>query len=187
MWDSFVNKTKDRKPVPLVMEALSRIKEPEGKVALDLGCGAGVEVRAIREAGFFVYAVDSEPEAIKNLDGILSVITFSGYMEHFAFNIPCDLVVAWNSLPFLKKNDAKKVILRVKESLNPEGLFVFSVFGKKDGFVKQGLANGFARQEIKNCLSGMKLLHFSETEKEAVDASGEMKHWHLFTGIAQKI
>jgi SAM-dependent methyltransferase len=192
MWKEFIEITKNRKPWPLVLEAISYVKSPIGKHALDLGCGGGVDTIALSNAGFIVDAIDSEPTAsniFKNNPDISSdsVKLIIKPMEHFDFsNKNYDFVVAWNSLPFIKKEDAMELIKSVINSLNSGGVFVFSVFGENDGFVKEGKACVFYKDELIVLLDGMTPLHFEEIERGGHTASGEIKHWHFFTGIVQK-
>lgn len=186
MWKEFINKTKNREPQHLILEAISHFENPFGYYSLDLGCGSGVDSLAMRDAGFFVHAIDGELEAIKLLENKHRIFPVHQNIENFEFSTIYHIVVAWNSLPFLKKKDAKKVIEDIKKSLLPGGIFVFSLFGKHDGFVKNKKAISFSFKELMSQLKGFNMVHFSEKEEEYLSVAGEMKHWHLFTGIIQK-
>lgn len=41
-------------------------------------------------------------------------------------------------------------------------------------------------QEVKALFSDFELIQFNEIEKNAILASGEEKHWHIYDIIAQK-
>ena len=41
-------------------------------------------------------------------------------------------------------------------------------------------------QEVKALFSDFELIQFNEIEKDAIIASGEKKHWHIYDIIAQK-
>ncbi len=67
------------------------------------------------------------------------------------------------------------------------GYFVGNFFGKKDTWAKTKENLIFlTEQEVKALFSEFKLIQFNEIEKDAVIASGEKKHWHIYDIIAQK-
>ena len=67
------------------------------------------------------------------------------------------------------------------------GYFVGNFFGKKDTWTetKENLIF-LTEQEVKALFSDFELIQFNEIEKDAIIASGEKKHWHIYDVIAQK-
>ena len=67
------------------------------------------------------------------------------------------------------------------------GYFVGNFFGKKDTWAetKENLIF-LTEQEVKALFSDFELIQFNEIEKDAIIASGEKKHWHIYDVIAQK-
>ena len=67
------------------------------------------------------------------------------------------------------------------------GYFIGNFFGKKDTWAetKENLIF-LTEQEVKAIVSNFKLIQFNEIEKDAIIASGEKKHWHIYDVIAQK-
>ena len=65
------------------------------------------------------------------------------------------------------------------------GYFVGNFFGKKDTWAetKENLIF-LTEQEVKALFSDFELIQFNEID--AIIASGEKKHWHIYDVIAQK-
>ena len=67
------------------------------------------------------------------------------------------------------------------------GYFVGNFFGKKDTWADtQKTLIFLTEQEVKALFNDFELIQFNEIEKDAIIASGEKKHWHIYDVIAQK-
>ena len=68
-WAAYYDKLRDRPPRKTLMAALDAFGEPPpDALAIDLGCGAGRDIVEILRRGWRVVAVDSEPEALRQLE-----------------------------------------------------------------------------------------------------------------------
>jgi len=67
------------------------------------------------------------------------------------------------------------------------GYFVGNFFGKKDSWVESKENIFFLTEyEIRDLFNEFELIQFNEIEKDAIIASGEKKHWHIYDIIAKK-
>lgn len=187
-WRKFIEATKKRKPILLLQKILKNI--PKNGVALDLGCGAGVEVKYLAERGFKVTAVDKEKSSInwikKSCKGLPVNPIREDVVKYRIQPNSFDIIIAWNLLPFIKKESALKVLSKIQVGLKKKGYFVFSLFGPKDGFSPNKNMSFFEVAELKNLLPYLKFLKLLELKKESPGVLGKIKFWHLIQGIAQK-
>lgn len=188
-WEQYFKKHAKRKPRKQLIRAISFCKNKEN--ALDLGAGTLIESRfLIKKAFKNVVAVDSAPNAkifaksLKNKKFKFKNISFQEY--NFPKNT-FDLINAQFALPFYGKKGFNNFIKKIIGSLKPKGVFVGQFFGRKDSWNGRKLELVFhTRQQVINLLSGMKILEFTEEEKDGKTASENLKHWHIFHFIAQK-
>lgn len=61
LWRDYNEKQLGRLPRPLLLHALEETGPGRDRVALDLGCGARVEVAALAAAGWRVTGIDGSP------------------------------------------------------------------------------------------------------------------------------
>ncbi len=186
-WEDFYNITKDRPHWPLLAQAVSILTHKEN--ALDLGCGAGRDTRYLLEQGFYVTAVDSNPQAIALLAGFpqdhLRAVQSS--FDDFEFET-YDLVNAHFALPFAPKERFHEVFARVKRALNAGGIFVGQFFGVNDEWnTPENHMTFFTREQAEDELKGLKVVEFREEDVDSHVADGTPKHWHVFHIIAQKV
>lgn len=193
-WTKYIKNTKGRKPVGFLLEAVKILKERIGENngrALDLGCGAGNEVKYLAENGFGVEAVDIENAAIKSakeLSGDLPVkVIKSDVVDYSIKNNTYDLIICWRTIPFVKKEKAIDLLKRIQDGLKKNGLFVFSVFGPEDDWVKDNpKMSSFEYWEMKKFLSKLSFIRICEEQYTAPSVSGEIKFCHFINGIAEK-
>jgi len=190
-WSKFIEATKDRKPVDFLVEVIEKKKIKRG-FALDLGCGAGVDAKYLAENKFEVEAVDSDKEAIKQTrkisEGLSVKVIQSNIVDYKIKKNYYSIIIAWNSLSFLDKEKANKVLENVKKGLKREGFFIFSVFGTEDDWAKNYPKMSFwTINELKENLKGMNVIKITEKKKNEAGATGVVKFWHIIKGFAQKI
>ena len=186
VWENFYKHTRDRPPWPLLVRAVS-MHAHKGR-ALDLGCGAGRDTRYLLEQGSQVTAVDSDAHAIAILATFprehLRIVQ-SSFVD-FAFET-YDLINAHFALPFVAKNHFYEVVARVKQALQPEGIFVGQFFGIHDEWNTPGRDMTFlTREEAEGALQGLEIVEFREEDVDSHVADGSPKHWHVFHFIARK-
>jgi len=191
-WEEFVEATKGRNPIPLLIKAVELLGGVRGE-ALDLGCGAGVDAKYLAEKGFQVTAIDIHASAVEKTKAVcagLPVTVVQADVVEFgiapgAYN----LVMAWNTLPFLSKEDAGRVLVKIQNGLRTGGLLVFGVFGPEDDWAKKDhpKMSFWTEEELRELLSEMEFVELIETKQEGPSAVGEKKFWHKIQSIARKL
>jgi tellurite methyltransferase len=124
-WQRYYAATRDAPPAPLLVWAVRLL--PDGGDALDLGCGAGNDVRYLLRHGFQVTAVDAQAAALDALAPLAGPdlrLVHSTFAD-FAFE-QYDLVNAQLSLPFNPPDTFAAMFERLKSSLKPGGIFAGS-------------------------------------------------------------
>ncbi len=185
----YYNITKNAKPHLNVLNFINLNVSP-GK-AVDLGCGAGRDTIELLKNNWNVLSIDKE-----DTETIIREQLNQKEAENFKFkkcffgemNLPkVNLIVANFSLPFSKKELFSGIWKNITNSLSINGYFVGNFFGKRDTWAetKENLIF-LTEQEVKALFSNFELIQFNEIEKDALTASGEKKHWHIYDVIAQK-
>jgi len=187
-WMNFLQATKDRPPSDWLVKSLAVINTT-GR-ALDLGCGAGRDVRYLLSQGWDVTAVDQEAEAI----AIVSEITHehlrvvSSSFEDFDYGHETyDLISAQYSLPFLSPAALPDVFTCIKDALVPGGWFTGQFFGIRDTWNTPDTTMTFlTRDQVDDLLKSLNVIEVRDTEQDGTTAVGDSKHWHVFDVLAQK-
>jgi SAM-dependent methyltransferase len=186
-WKGYINTTKNKPPRELLVRALGYLKDKEA--ALDLGAGALNESKYLLNNGFKkVIAVDKE----ENLDLINEInnkaFTFEKVaIEDYIFpKSTFSLINAQFILPFIKRDDIKRIINSISNSLKAEGIFVGQFFGIKDDWSSAPDIYAYTEKEVKEFLADLDITYFQEEEKDGQTAMDGEKHWHLFHFIAKK-
>lgn len=115
-----------------------------GSSFLDLGCGQGRDSLFMARKGFKVTSVDSSNEAIHGLNLIakknnLNIQTICKNIEKFEVeDNKYSIINIFDTLHFLEKKDALKLIRQVKENIKDGGLLIISDFTTKDVLFKKG-------------------------------------------------
>ena len=158
--------------------------------ALDLGCGAGVDSKYLAKNGFKVIAVDNSSDAIKQAKKTCKELSVKVVKADIVnFKIEPDkysLIISWNTLPFLRKKEAKKVLESIKKGLKKEGLFIFSIFGENDDWKDKKQMSFWNLEEFKKKMKGVEFVELIEKQKKDSSATGQVKFWHLIQGVIKK-
>lgn len=185
----YYQKTKDRPVRQLYIEALKHLP-PSSKLALDLGCGAGIEVIDLVSRGFEVHAVDQEASFLEFISEridknpllnthVSPIETWNGWQS-------VDFLFAYDSLPFCRIGTLGNVLERVVSSVKPNGILAVSLFGMEDEWVILGKANGISSEKIRTLLSEFSILHFEEIKKNGSTVFEGQKKWHVIELIARR-
>ena len=154
---------------------------------LDLGCGNGQDDIVASEVGFKVTAVDKN--VVEKMTENMSINFVIDKIENFKIEQDkYNFIYADNSLPFLIKNDAIKVIKDASIKLKNGGVLYFSLFGVNDAWSGDKNINFWTRNEINELISTLGLSLYKKVEEEGYSPkmNGEIKYWHIFRFILKK-
>ena len=193
-WEGFYSAVEGRALREVFVDALPLLPtaSPDDRalVAVDLGCGDGMETLVLLTRGWTVFAVDlsqagidrlvesAPPEASKRLTTRVEAFT--------DVNIPAaDLDYAGLSLPFRKDSDFEHVWRRITNALQPNGFFVGHLFGPNDSWADTPDMNFHSRAEVETLLAPLEIVSLREEDEDGEAVSGP-KHWHVFHVIARR-
>lgn len=196
-WIEYYNATNGKtKPRSTLLKAIELFENESciiPKLAIDLGCGAGLDSLALLKSGWAVYAIDNQPAAIANLLAItpslfhdqLSTSIVSFETIH---NLPLSyLINASFSLPFLAKQEFYKFWTVIEQSIYPEGRFAGSFFGEKDGWRSRSDMTFLSCEKLFHLFKHFKIELFEEEKLVHPDALGCSKLWHKYSIVAKKL
>jgi tellurite methyltransferase len=193
-YDITRERTPPRKNLVTALEYFSKDKIIFSKVAIDLGCGSGIDTIELLKHGWSVLAMDSQPEAISSLlysarqlslcdDKLITKIcsfeTLNSLPQSYLIN-------ASFSLPFLNQDSFFKLWELIIIALHPGGRFSGSFFGIHDDWNTRSDMIFFTREEIYNLFTQFKIEFFEEEEQDGPDAFGRIKYWHKYLVVAKK-
>ena len=190
-WSAYNAAQGDRPPRPLCREVMGLAGPGRGRTAIDLGCGAGTETRALLRQGWRVIAVDSAPTTQEHVlaatadldrDG-LSIRTSS--FADLGELPPADLVHAGYSLPYATPEVFAPLWQRIRSILRPGGWFAGNLFGDRDSWAGTVDGTFLTREHTLDLFTGMEVVRFDEEDEDGHAFSGP-KHWHVFHVVARQ-
>ncbi|MDD5043114.1 MAG: methyltransferase domain-containing protein [Patescibacteria group bacterium] len=188
-----------RKPNELLKKIYNQLDT--GSKFLDLGCGQGRDVLFMLREGFKVTAVDNSREGIKKIKESIR----ANNLPTDQINLFCDdiknfniqknkynIINAFNSLQFLPKKEALKIIERIKKNIKNKGYIIISGFTVDDPLYKKKTADKscfFEPQELKNIFSDFNIIFYEEksTTDEGHPGNPEPHTHDVVKIIARKI
>jgi len=182
----FYERTKDNPPSQLLVQALDHCVRRTD--ALDLGCGAGRDTRWLLQQGFWVTAVDQNPDAFLYFQNVQrdQLTLVQSPIETFPFET-YDLVNAQWSLPFIQNDLFEETFTKIKQALRPDSIFTGQFFGIHDTWNTPGTTMTFCTSEqAQQFLHDLSIITFWEEDEDGETALGVLKHWHVFHFIARK-
>lgn len=165
-----------------------------GRLALDLGSGAGVETEALVRAGWRVLAIDADPAAAGLTQARLPeelrdhVEVRTAAFDELTDLPPAALVHAAYALPFAG-DGFEALWARIRVALEPGGWLGCTLFGVNDGTLGDGDEHGtgvvrHTRAQVVALLEGLEVVRLDEDEYDGGSFSGP-QHWHTFDVIAR--
>ena len=188
-----------------IQNAIGKEDEFSTPIVLDVGCGSGVDTFFFAKKGFEVYAIDRDVKLISNLmkmqiaDGHLTqeqadkIHIIQSDFEKIAtgeIKLPkSDIVLANNSLPFYKPEDASKfglLMQNIFSCIKEGGILSTSMFGKNDEWAER--TTTFSEEEYANLLksNGFVCSISSELEAQAPSMIEDDKHWNIIESVYRK-
>ncbi|MCT9012858.1 class I SAM-dependent methyltransferase [Cupriavidus gilardii] len=190
-WSNYYRRSEKRGSSPLLSEALRHVLEEGCRQAVDLGCGAGIEVQQLIRAGWQVLAIDREPEAITRTtsacsgtdEGVLTtwLVDFEQLSELPASN----LIHAGLALPFCRPEHFRQLWDQIRQALVPGGVYVGHFFGNRHGWSPHSHLTFHTEQEIRSLCHGLDVLLLRESESQMGEDSDSI-NWHRFDLIARR-
>jgi trans-aconitate methyltransferase len=174
---------------PLCRQVLTLCDPGDGRVAIDLGCGAGRETRALLVAGWRVHAVDNDPDT---RDRVLDTTRGTDRSRLTIHTVdfadmgvlpPADLVYAGHSLPHVSPAVFGRTWQAVRSCLRPGAWLAVNLFGDRDGWAGTADTTFLSEAAVRVLFTGLEIVAFREVDADGPAAAGP-KHWHRFDVIA---
>jgi len=189
-WSRWNATQRDRVPRPLVHALLRHAGDGDGRLALDLGCGAGVEAELLLRRGWRVLAVDGDPEAGPSLAARLPAGLRAG-LEVLTADFadlpvlpPLDLVHAGWSLPYAGRS-LPRVWHALLTALVPGGWLGGELFGDRDGPPDATDVATLSDAQLDRLLAPLTVVQRDTQEADGESPSGP-HHWHVHTVVARR-
>lgn len=194
-WEIYYEKNKNRSVRPLYAEAISIFystnRDPSSHVAMDLGCGVGIEVLDLLQRGFTVHAVDQEAQAIELVKVKASQFSERLYTDTVSFEKmkkwpKVDFFYSFHALPFCDRSAFEDTVQRSIEAVVPGGIYVVSFFGPEDEWVISEKVRGMSGDKLKEKLQNYDILRFVDDKQIGKTVLNEKKMWHNVQAIARR-
>lgn len=199
-WARYYEVTAERPAWPTVLRAIELFAADElraaddrdgARRAIDLGCGAGRDARALLAAGWRVVAIDREPAAVAALESATPSHDRAALETKVADLAvvdvpPCDLVNASLSLPFLPPDAFWGTWQRILDALPVGARFAAMLFGDQDGSAADPSMTCPPPAEIRARLASFAVEHWEEREEDSQTALGEPHHFHMVAFVARR-
>ncbi|MGM0385386.1 MAG: methyltransferase [Actinomycetota bacterium] len=176
---------------PLSARLLELAGPGEGRTAVDIGCGSGVEVAALLANGWRVHAVDGDASVAAHLAPLGERHPGALEFRHVEFGAVGELPTAGlihssYALPYAEPDAFARLWELVRGALRPGGWFGAHLFGDHDSGRADGeVATYLTRAEAHGLLDGWEVVQFEEEDAVGPSFIGP-KHWHLFHVIARR-
>lgn len=155
---------------------------------MDLGCGAGVETRALAGHGWRVLAVDLDsrlPARIADLVRGGRVAAVVGDLGTVPLP-PAELVHSSLALSFTGPADFPAAWERIRGCLVPGGWLGVDFFGPRDGWADVPSLTVLDRAQVEGLVAGMDDVRIDEEEWDGPSYGGDAKHWHVVQVVARQ-
>jgi len=163
----------------------------EPRVALDVGCGEGIEVSALLDAGWEVHAVDGEAAPLRRLaERVPATQRERLHVHHLAYAdlvaLPeADLVHASYSLPYCPPAHFPRVWAAVRAALRPGAVLACQLFGPHDDAYGDPEMTFHTAEGARALLAGLDVVDWTEEDADGQSYTGP-KHWHVFHVVARR-
>jgi SAM-dependent methyltransferase len=185
-WARYNARQTDRDVRETCRRAMSLAGPGAGRTAVDLGCGAGRETRALLDAGWQVAAYDGEPTmlaAVNRADPALTAHPLR--FEEITELPPADLIHAAYALPFQERPQFDRLWTLIRSTLRPGGRVAVDLFGVRDSWAGNPGLTFVTAAEARSLVDGLTVEHWHEQDEPGPAFSGP-KHWHVFELIARR-
>lgn len=187
-WPDYNAAQRGRGPRPLCTKLLAQAGHGRGRLAVDLGAGAGIETKALLDAGWRVVAIDSDHETPRRLTELTGdrtdlQVRVAGFEE--AVLPAADLIHAGYSLPFVARPHFAAVWQGIRSALRPDGWVAVDLFGERDSWAGRDDMTFVSRDDLDDLLLGLRVVDLEEEDVDGASFIGP-KHWHIYHVIARR-
>ncbi|ARU50233.1 hypothetical protein CBR64_00600 [Cellulosimicrobium cellulans] len=192
-WPAYNAAQRGRPVRDLCRRVLDLAGPGDGRLALDLGCGAGMETAAMLDAGWRVLALDPAPgtgalvrEVVGPGDGTRLTVHEAGFANVSTLVDPASahLVHASYALPHVPRPAFDDAWRQVRAALAPGGWLAVDLFGDRDSWAGVPDETFLTRTEVDDHLAGLDVVVLDEVEEDGEAFSGP-KHWHTYAVVAR--
>ncbi|WP_369137480.1 class I SAM-dependent methyltransferase [Modestobacter versicolor] len=190
-WSRYNATQVHRPPRALVTTLLDHAGEGRGRLALDLGSGAGVESAALLDRGWRVLAVDGDPAAERLLRARVPAaqaqrltVRTQAFAELDDLP-PLDLVHSAWSLPYAGAQ-LSQVWDQLLAALVPGGWLACDLFGERDTTADADDVARLTAAEVDGLLAGLDVVHRDEQEADG-ESYGRPTHWHVLSVVGRRL
>jgi tellurite methyltransferase len=186
-WRGYYDVAGLRPPRPTLLRALDGLAQDgitRGR-AVDLGCGVGRDTLELLRRGWQVTAVDSEPEALAQLDdevrarGLPAPELVDAAFE--TASIPtCHLVNSSFALFFCDPAVFSRLWQRIRRALLPGARFTGQLLGPDDSWAKRPGVTIHDRAALSADLAGYAVEWLERERVDTVTPRGEAKRWDIW-------
>lgn len=194
-WSDYYKFVAGRSPRETLIAALNYFEaEPslvKRQFTVDLGCGEGRDTVELLRRGWYVLAIDKQPEAFQHL---LSRTDLQA-TDHLEIRLArfeetnwpeADLINASNSLPFCPPESFPVLWEQIVQSIRPGGRFAGQFFGEREALARYPTLTHHTIKQIETLFHFFEIEYFKEVEHDKQTPFG-YKHCHLFHVVARKL
>ena len=191
-WAAYYQQLRDRPPRRTLVKALDLFGPSSADaLAIDLGCGDGRDIIELLRRDWRVVAVDSEPEALRqlaarNLPGADRITPITARFEEVPLPLGVQLVNSSFAMPLCEPEAFHTLWTRIREALPVGGRFSGQWYGVRDSWYGRPGMTFLERDQALALLDGLEIEMFEEEEADGVTPRGNPKHWHIFHIVARK-
>jgi len=192
-WPAYNAAQRGRPVRDLCRRVLDLAGPGDGRLALDLGCGAGVETAAMLDAGWRVVALDPAPGTGDLVHAVVGpgdrgrlAVHEAGFADVSSLVRPAavQLVHASYALPHVPRAVFDDAWRQVRAALSPGGWLAVDLFGDRDSWAGAPDETFLTRAEVGDLLAGLGVVVLDEVEEDGEAFSGP-KHWHTYAVVAR--
>lgn len=159
-------------------------------MAVDFGCGPGIETWALLNNGWNVLATDYQAEAIERViegtpdEAKPRLETLAASYE--VVELPqADFIWAGNAVPFCPPEHLDQVLRNIVAALKQGGRFAGDFFGPRHQWANEDHVTAVSDEYVKSSFADLHLEYWMEHEGER-DTTMGVQHWHGYGVIYQK-